>query len=147
MASYQPTYTTTVEIRPSSFERMVRYLLAQLSAWLRPRLHRAGKFLLAELVRGVIATVALGFALVAAIYGLSYFFSFLTEVLTRWMPHWAALLIIATAMLAPAGIAALIGVWQLYKMRTVRATALVTAQAGAVIWTLTRRNRNGAKEF
>ncbi|MEV6768505.1 phage holin family protein [Nocardia sp. NPDC051030] len=147
MASYHNSYGTAVEVPPGTFERAIRYLLAEFSAWLGPRLHRAGKFLFAELVRGLIAAAMLGFAAIAAIYGTIYFFSFLVELLSQWMPHWAALLTTSSIMLVPAAIAALIGVWQIFKMRSVRTTAAVAAQAGGAIRAFANRNRADGKDF
>lgn len=111
------------------------------------RLHRAGKLFLAELVRGVIALAALGFALTAAAYGTVYFFRFLTELLAQWMPRWAALLTTSGLMLIPAGLAALFGLRQLHRMRSVRATATFAAQASSATRAFVRRNRHGGNEF
>ncbi|MCU1647021.1 MAG: phage holin family protein [Nocardia sp.] len=147
MATDQAGYSTAIEPQPSPIEQIVRILLAELSAWLGPRLYRAGKFLAAEVARGVIALAALSFALIAAIYGTIYFFRFLTELFAQWMPNWAALLTTSALMLIPAGIAALFGIWQIYRMRTVRATASAATVAGSAAWAFARRNRHGASQF
>ncbi|WP_327145068.1 phage holin family protein [Nocardia sp. NBC_01327] len=147
MATDHSGYSTALEPQPSPIEQIVRILLAELSAWLGPRLYRAGKFLAAEVARGVIALTALGFALIAAAYGTVYFFRFLTELFAQWMPNWAALLTTSALMLIPAGIAAIFGIWQVYRMRTVRATASAAAAASHAARSFARRNRHGASEF
>ncbi|MFB7716993.1 phage holin family protein [Nocardia sp. NPDC056100] len=133
MAGDQTSYRTAIAARPSEPERILRLLLAEFTAWAGPTLYRAGKFALAELARGVIALAALGFAVVAAAYGIVYFFRFLTELLANWMPHWAALLTTSTLMLIPAGLAALFGLWQIYRMRSVRATVTAAVRAGDAV--------------
>ncbi|MET9486857.1 phage holin family protein [Nocardia sp. NPDC006630] len=147
MATDHSGYSTALEPQPSPIEQIVRILLAELAAWLGPKLYRAGKFLAAEVARGVIALATLGFALVAAAYGTIYFFRFLTELFTQWMPNWAALLTTSALMLIPAGIAALVGIWQVHRMRTVRATASAAAAVGSAARTFARRNPHGASRF
>lgn len=147
MASNQTSYRTAVDVPPSPFERAVKQLLAEFTAWLAPRMQRAGRIVLAELLRAVIAAAALGFALVAAIYGTIYFFSFLVEVLGQWMPHWAALGVTSAIMLVPAGLAALVGLWQIFKMRSVRVAASAAVGAGTALRGFTRRNIPDAKGF
>lgn len=147
MASYQSGYSTTVELRPGAFERLLRYAGALLLAWLGPKVEKAARFLFKEFVRGAVAAAALVFAVIAAAYGLAYFFSFLVDVLDMRLPHWAALLITAGGMLIPAGLAALFALWQLYKMRTVRATVAGAAYAGVTARTFIRKTRGAPAEF
>ncbi|WP_067813128.1 phage holin family protein [Nocardia inohanensis] len=147
MASYRNGYSTAVDTRPGAFERLLRHLGAQLMAWLGPKVERAARLLFKEFVRGAIAVAALVFAVIAAAYGLAYFFSFLVDLLDMRLPHWAALLITAAGMLIPAGIAALLALWQLYKMRTVRATVAGAAYAGTTARTYLRGTRSGAAGF
>ncbi|MFE3189646.1 phage holin family protein [Nocardia sp. NPDC059240] len=123
MAVHNHTYDSAIELRPNPVERLLRHLVSRFAAWAGPKLRAAGKFVLTELIRGVIAAALLGFALVAAIYGASYFIDFLIGVLDTRLPHWASLLITATALLIPAGAATLLGLWQLSTMKTARAGA------------------------
>lgn len=147
MAGEQTGDNTAIEPQPGQFEQITRQLLAEFTAWAGPRLHRAGKFFIAELVRGAIALAALSFALIAATYGTVYFFRFLTELLAQWMPRWAALLSTSGLMLIPAGIAAVFGLWQLYRMRSVRATATAATRANSAARTFAYRNRHGGTAF
>ncbi|MFJ4649941.1 phage holin family protein [Nocardia sp. NPDC088792] len=146
MASYESGYRTAVEVRPGQFEQLLRLLLETALEWLRPRLERAARFLFAEVLRGVIVLAALGFALAAAAYGTIYFFAFLVELLSQWMPHWAALLTTSATMLVPAGCAALLGLWQLAKLRTVRTAVAGAAYLSAATQTWLRRTRTAADD-
>ncbi|GAB0106931.1 hypothetical protein JMUB6875_59210 [Nocardia sp. JMUB6875] len=101
-------------------------------AWLAPELRRLGKFIVAELARGAFVLAALGFAAIAALGGAVYFLNFLTEALAQWMPHWAALLTTAATLLIPAGLAALLALWQFSRMRTVRSLTRTTSRLYSV---------------
>ncbi|MEU0544485.1 phage holin family protein [Nocardia sp. NPDC005978] len=140
-------YGTALRIPPSPFERAARELFAEFTAWLAPRAHRARKAVLAELARAVFVMATLGFALVAAAYGTIYFFAFLVELLGQWMPHWAALGLTSAIMLVPAGIAALLGVWQIFRLRSVRAARGAAGAANAALVRFGRRNSQGANSF
>ncbi|QLY29525.1 phage holin family protein [Nocardia huaxiensis] len=144
MASSNQSYDTAVEVRTGAFDSTMSYLLDQFTAWAAPRLRKLAAFLFAEFARGVIAVLLLGFALVAAIYGTIYFVGFLVEVLDIWLPHWAATGIVAALMLLPAGGAALIGLWQVSKMRSVRAGGSLAAKAGGLLWNLARGKQTQA---
>ncbi|WP_067700409.1 phage holin family protein [Nocardia jejuensis] len=152
MASYRSSYGTAAE-EPGSpdnlggVEEAARLLLSELITYLAPRVRRARKFLITELIRVSIAVAALAFALVAGVYGTIYFFAFLTELFTRWMPHWAALGAVAAIMLVPAAGAAVLGLWQIYRMRTVRAATGAAAQASAVVRDFARQDPHAAKGF
>ncbi|WP_067546279.1 hypothetical protein [Nocardia crassostreae] len=128
MASYNQFYGSEIDLRPTPVERLLRYATARLSAWAGPKLRKAGRFLFAELVRGVVALAFLGFALAAAIYGIVYFLGSVTDLLGTWMPHWGALAIVSAALLIPAGIAEAIGLWQVSKMRLMRGAVRVSAR-------------------
>ncbi|WP_405492311.1 phage holin family protein [Nocardia sp. NBC_00511] len=138
MTSYRVSYGSAVDTTPGNADRLSRILFREFIAWLAPLLRRAGRFLFAEALRGVIAAAALGFAVLVALFGASYFFDFVVELLDHALPHWAALLITATGMLIPAALAALFALWQVSRMRTVRTTAAATAQAGAWLREFTR---------
>ncbi|WP_067573102.1 phage holin family protein [Nocardia acidivorans] len=147
MTGDQTDYGTAIEPQPGQFEQFPRLLFAEFAAWAGPRLHRAGKLLRAEFIRGVIGLAALGFALIAAAYGTVYFLRFLTELLTRWMPRWAALLSTSGLLLIPAAVAALFGLWQLHRLRSVRVTAAVAVRAGSAARSFAHRNRHDGTEF
>ncbi|NNH70948.1 hypothetical protein HLB23_13935 [Nocardia uniformis] len=134
----EPDPFATIEVRPSPVERLARYLLTQLAAWLGPKLQRMASFLFEEFRRGLLAAALLGFALVAAVYGAFYLIDLAIVALDMWLPHWASLSIIAGALLLPALIAATLGVWQLSRMKLVRGTVAGLAQVGVLLWSLTR---------
>lgn len=147
MADYNHYYGTAVDVRPSPVERALAWLIAQITAWAEPKLRKIGKFFFAELVRGSIALAFLGFALVAAIYGGFYLLDFTVETLSNWLPHWVSVGIVASVLLVPAGIAAVIGLWQVAKMKTVRTGVAILAQFAAVLWTLTRGKPRETETF
>lgn len=147
MANYDHYYGTAVDVRPSPVERALHWAIAKFTAWAGPKLRKAGKFLFAEFVRGAIALAFLGFALAAGIYGAFYLLDFLVDVIDNWVPHWAALGIISAVLLVPAGIAALIGLWQVSKMKTVRTGVAVVVQFGVLVWTLARGKKRESSPF
>ncbi|MBL1078937.1 phage holin family protein [Nocardia sp. 2] len=128
MAGYTRSYDGVAEVRPGPVERVVIHLVAKLGAWAGPALRRAGAVVLREAVRAVIVLTLLGFASAAVFFGGFYLLGALVELLDTWMPRWAALGLTSTALFLPAGAAALLGLWQLTKLRTVRAGAGLAAR-------------------
>lgn len=101
----------------ASIGQLVSNASSQISSLVRSEIELAKAEIAGEAKKGAVGGGFFAVAGVVALYSSFFFFFFLGELLSVWLPRWAAFLIVFVLMLVIAGIAALVG---LKKVKSIR---------------------------
>ncbi|MEJ5918933.1 MULTISPECIES: phage holin family protein [unclassified Corynebacterium] len=101
----------------ASIGQLVQSASEQVSSLVRSEIELAKAELAGEAKKGGIGGALFAVAGVVALYSSFFFFFFLAELISEWLPRWAAFLIVFVIMLVIAGVCALIG---LKKVKSVK---------------------------
>ncbi len=123
---------------------LVREVATQVSTLVRSEVELARAEVTAEVKKGLQGSVMFILALAVLTFSLFFFFFFLAELLSVWLPSWAAYGIVFLLMLATTALLALLGyrrVRRIHKPERTISTVKDTAEV------LSRRRRNGHAEL
>ncbi|MEX3504075.1 phage holin family protein [Corynebacterium sp. LK2510] len=100
-----------------SLGTLVSNATEQVSTLVRSEIELAKAEVVGEVKKGALGGGLLAGAGVIALYSTFFFFLFVAALLAQWMPWWAAFLIVFLAMIAVAGILALVAFKKIKAMR------------------------------
>lgn len=106
----------------ASIGQLVKSATAQMSTLVRAEVELAKSEVTGEIKKGVLGSVLFIVAGVILLFSTFFFFFFLGELLSVWLPSWAAYLIVFGIQLLVAGALAVVGFLRLRKIRAPRKT-------------------------
>jgi len=123
---------------------LVREVASQVSTLVRSEVELARAEVTAEVKKGVKGSVLFILALAVLTFSLFFFFFFLAELLSVWLPSWAAYGIVFLLMLVTTALLALLGYQRVRKIRAPQRTISTVKDTAEV---LRHRRRNGHGEL
>lgn len=116
-----------------SIGALVRDASAQVSSLVRAEVELAKSEVVREVKRGVIGSVFFILAAVIGLYSSFFFFFFLGELLSEWLPRWAAFGIVFTLMLMLVALLGLLGYLKVRKIRAPQKTISSVKETAAAL--------------
>lgn len=123
----------TAKSGEASIGQLVSNATEQISSLVRSEMELAKTELAASAKKGGIGAGFFGVAGIVAGFSSFFFFFFLAELLATWLDRWAAFLIVFLIMLVIAGVAALIGLKNVKKVKAPEKTIASAKQLPEVI--------------
>lgn len=117
----------------TSIGHLVKDATAQVSTLLRAEVELAKAEVTSEVKKGLQGSLFFILALAVLVFSAFFFFFFLAELLSEWLPRWAAFLIVFVLMIIVTGVLALLGYLRVRKLRAPEKTIDSLRQAATVL--------------
>lgn len=116
-----------------SIGALVKDASEQMSALVRAEVELAKSEVVGEVKKGVTGSIFFIVAGVVALYSSFFFFFFLADLLTEWLPRWAASLIVFTLMLVLVAICGFLGYRKVKKIKAPKKTISSVKETAAAL--------------
>ncbi len=117
----------------ASIGHLVKDATAQVSTLVRAEVELAKAEVTSEVKKGLQGSLFFILALSVLVFSAFFFFFFLAELLSEWMPRWAAFLIVFVLMIVVTALLALLGYMRVRKLRAPEKTIESLRQAATVL--------------